>query len=706
MDNVPEASTSRYHEALAWAEGRATVVPLLDRKPCPGVQYAHLWGAAPSATDLARFNLFAKDGCDGAGLLLDGPGFRLCVVDIDDETKVDAVLRWLRQRLHVLYIPAVKTGRGLQLYFRCEDRGGYASGDAPMWGTFTKVDGKTASCVDLRGPKTCAILPGSRYAKPGIMPTAYRWAGCLSGADTLQAVTFDQFFKALHVLPHAVWQELTGGQGAGGEGEAWASIDFKDAKWAGVNTASGARQRCPECGNKTLVRSTKYASTMACFHADCRGAAKVRLYAPEGVVAAKGRPSPAPCPPAGEPATPGAVVLDLEVLRREDNEDKTDALAAFQGHEGAGQAREVDRGVDALLGGEPVGLPLGTDEAMKAAATEAMLAYRPQWALSCERAPWRTTALVNGSRSQGVVRHNKMACWNFGCPSCGPTMVDTLRAAMGAWMKNYLRRLVLDHPSQVIRESSTLYSRKDGSLTVATLRLPSEAWEARHRVALRHLEVTTEFVWAKVAPTPAEFHLVCVWGPNSEPREGGTLHELLDTYGGDIRPATADEVDALLGEVFAEVDLAAWREVPVRGQQMLTGPSAMQRAVYALQNFLLGRSGKQEPEGEEQGGGAAKAAPSTDPRRVSLTTWQPGKVNEVVVEAVGGQEVMEREFPHGVEQHVLPVDTVTVIAEAVACGRVVTCAASRAAKNARSTSGKARAKHRQAIEDLMLDALL
>lgn len=702
MPTVPPSETTRYHEALAWAEGRATVVPLLERKPCPGVQYGHLWGIAPTSVDLARFNLFAGDGCDGAGMLLDGPGYRLCVIDVDDDSKSDAVLKWIRNRLHVLYIPAVKTGRGLQLYFRCEDRGAYSSGAAPLWGDFTKVDGKTASCVDLRGPKTCAILPGSRYAKPGIMPTVYRWAGSLSGADTLAGVTFDQFFKALHVLPHSVWQELSASTGSDGSGESWGAIDFQDPKWAGVNTASGARQRCPECGNKTLVRSKKHASTMACFHADCRGGAKVRLYAPEGVVQAKTCPerrerSTAPV----EPPTPGVVPIDLEVIRREDNEDRAAAIQELRRLQGTVEDQAaVDRGVDALLGGLT---PLEADEALKAEATEAMLGYRAAWSFSCERAPWLTKAKVNHNRTLGVVSHSKLGCWNFGCPSCGPVMVDTLQAATRAWLKNYVQRLLLDDRYQNIITSKTVYSGNAGTLRLASIRLPSSAWSKATAMALRRMESTTEFVWAKVAPTPAEYHLVCVWGPDSAPREGGTLYDLMEAYGGDVRPANPDDVDALLGEVFSEVDLAAWGAMPVRGQQMLTGPSAMQKAIYALQAFLLGRSSKAPTEEGKAAPKAAKADPADDPRTISLPTWQPGKVNQVLTEAVGGREVVEREFPGGIDQHVLPVDTVTVIAEAVADGRVVTCAAARAARNARGTMGRARARARQAIEDFMLE---
>ena len=545
-----------------WAGDYFTVVPLRNGIPC-GSPHASFWYKPVSEGRKDLWRADARDrGGNGAALLLDSPSIKhsLCFVDVDDSSKLETVRRFLRERLNVMYLAEVTTGRGVHIYFRREAglADGYTTNNINYFGTFKKADGKEASCVDLRGHGSIGIMPGSTYDKreKGGILSAYRWGGRFSVSEP----SVEEFLNFLPVMPLALWKEMLGKTSVEVPTE-FAVIEDKDPHWLKV-TPGLKVQDCPWCGHKTFKPSRKQGA-YACFHDECRGSYPARIYVPASASGPKEHKDLEADHLISESISPDRLLskdpvgwaLDQAVEIMAEVPDRAQLGAVFPDD-------------DPLKGWE--------SEAQFAAAVaqKAALFDTP---LGCNRGP--TTFIAKGQTQTRV----SSSCFQFSCTECGPKLKELLRVSIAASILTERISNIKGFPFILEIRSAAWASIPYDDKGFRALANRLNRWASSHEGA----------GWLGLRATP-DRATVIAFGP-SEALEVWPLHE--GACGG------LGVLEASI-EVSNEIDLEAWRtwvdEERSRRQsvgdtagvrvKILLAPAEFKGKVQALLDFLSGHN--------------------------------------------------------------------------------------------------------------------
>jgi len=675
-----------------WAGNLYTVIPGGADKT-PKVLWKHLvWPERrlPSSDERVSFTSKGQEGASPL-LLLDSPvsNYHLCVVDIDDISALKDVLSWLVS-LGLTSTLEVKSGRkggGLHLYFlrEVEHALEYKSGGAQGFGTFKKADGKEAFKVDFKAYNSYAVCPGAIH-KSGAVYTA-RW-----GSEEVAGLIPEVMAK-LPVLPLAAWKDKRNKDPDGVVAQSSGSqFVAKGPEWEQVLADGRERQPCPWChrGGDRILQYNSKAGTAHCYHGNCGFTRKMVRALPDiGTIVDVAlrdidkdiEKETWEVQPVDEDAMVDAALADVPNKKGAPQKVKAKDWAGFLFEQAITPVHISHEDIpvlddDSPMAGKETKLGLATK------ILESRYGAEAGRHIACGRAPIISTGF--GKAKGGALTERRGSCRSFGCPDCGPHLVEALRAATLGEAIEFTFGPLLEEDSARAGLYLSIYKPARARLASSQPRY----WTARLRRPVaghknlgdqfRRLVLSTEgkFSWLgiQVSPTEVEYIFFFDIAGGGTPKEGSDLFWLFDSESPEPMP-----FDQAIQDAFEAIDFPAWEHSISVGASkrivLLLGPSKLTEEIQGTFDWLTGRARK--------GGESTKNLP--DPNRFSVATYTPSAVREVVADALQEKVVMSDKPSKGhtlggLRSAELSTSPGPLLREAVKAGALESCSGHRKTK--------------------------
>lgn len=576
----------RYFKAgVSWAGSTYTVIPGSVKK-APFVKFkkfVHPEKRPPTKSDRVRFRTFGFDQRVTPLLLLDSPttdAMDLCVIDVDDMSVKLRVIQWIKDKGYgqPLVVTTGREGGGEHYYFRRADVN--RAIDYRSQNAVKLFDGK----VDMKASGGFVVAPGARHETGVIYKATFK-------GEPVERLT--DVFRQLPEMKLEDWREMQSKTKKPGSGPDYEVeyLEQDDARWDVLIEQGPGRYQCPWCGAGQSRGAMLFDGRMAyCFKEE------------------KGRR-----PKIASDDIPDEVanIEDWDSIQaareKMEAEVKAEALEHYQDSlNKIAPPQKLDD--DILFMGVLDQIdPLDKLRVELGAAVEIARNSDIRWFNEgCSRAPYMAKA-ERGSGPAGLrssYTQRRMSCWRYNCPNCGEFKIHGLQAALRGW-------------------ASALQSRAEKPWKVGTFSVEFTTFAATTRHALKRFakKWDEDFHWIGIRVSPTEMRIIMVWQEQAKPSLPHTLEE-----------STMDEI---VHATFQALDLIAWDAFKGR-TRIVYGPSTMQKAIKALQDFLTGENRAGKPRAN-----LTDHEPSESPRNASTAvTYDPFPIKKEIERRVTREVVL------------------------------------------------------------------
>jgi hypothetical protein len=573
-DSITATNLQYYKKGVSWAGDFFTVIPGSDRK-APFVKFkkfVHPDKTPTTEIDRIRFRSFGFDQSVTPLLLLDSPtsdAMDLCVIDVDDLSVKRDVIQWIKDKGYgePLVVTTGREGGGEHYYFR---RANSPTINYRSQNAVKLFDGK----VDTKASGAFVVAPGARHRSGRIYEATFKGKVVERLADV---------FRHLPEMRIEDWRELQSKTGKPGD-KPELDVEYleqDDPAWDKLLAEGPGRYQCPWCGAGRSRGALTFNGRVAyCFKEEKARRPKIAKHHTEEA---------------------SQEIDDWEQIKAElDKEEaalKQDALEKYQ--ESLAKIAPPQMLDDDIL---YMGIldeidPLDKLRVEVGAAVEVARQSDIRWFNEgCPRAPYMARA-ERGAAQTGIrsrYTQRRMSCWRYNCPNCGEFKIHGLQAAIRGWVHG-------------------LQSKSESTWTVGSFSVDYDTFLKQDRHKLKRLAKKwgDEFHWIGIRVKPGEMRVIMLWQERAKPKLPHTLEE--------------DTIDQIVYDTFQSLDLIAWDEFDGR-TRIVYGPSAMQAAVKALQDFLTGENRAGKPRAN-----LTDCKPSERPRNAAVAvTYDPFPIKKEI----------------------------------------------------------------------------